>query len=128
MIVYQEVETLIGEPFGMNFSDRSINIDTTIRCTLECPKCQRQGLRRQGKKIPGQDISIDDFIKLTNYFKKGVNFCGQMSDPIFHPKFIDMLKYCYDNNINTRIATAASHKKTSWYKEAFLANKNAQWV
>jgi len=128
VIVYQEVETLIGEPFGMNFSDRSINIDTTIRCTLECPKCQRQGLRRQGKKIPGQDISIDDFIKLTNYFKKGVNFCGQMSDPIFHPKFIDMLKYCYDNNINTRIATAASHKKTSWYKEAFLANKNAQWV
>ena len=94
MTDYLKIETLIGENFGMNFKNRSVNIDTTIRCTLECPKCQRRGLRRQGKKIPGQDISIDDFMKLTNYFKKGVNFCGQMSDPIFHPKFIDMLRYC----------------------------------
>ena len=112
----------------MNFRNRSVNIDTTIRCTLECPKSQRQALRQMDKRIPRQDIPMDDFVKIAKYFKRGVNFCGQMSDPIFHPNFIDMLKYCYENNVNTRIATAASHKKSSWYKKAFLANKNAQWV
>jgi MoaA/NifB/PqqE/SkfB family radical SAM enzyme len=127
-MIYLNIGTLIGGNFGMNFKDKSVNIDTTTRCTLECPKCQRQYLRKRNKRIPGQDISFDDLLKLTKYFKRGVNFCGQMSDPIFHPDFIDMLKYCYKNNIGVRIATAASHKKSSWYKEAFLANKNAKWV
>ena len=112
----------------MNFKDRTVNIDTTFRCTLECPKCMRQNLRRMNIKIPGDDIPFDDFLKLTKYFKKGVNFCGQLSDPIFHPNFIDMLKYCYENNVWVKVSTAASHKKSSWYKEAFLANKNAKWV
>ena len=106
----------------MNFKDRTVNIDTTFRCTLECPKCMRQNLRRMNIKIPGDDIPFDDFLKLTKYFKKGVNFCGQLSDPIFHPNFIDMLKYCYENNVWVKVSTAASHKKSSWYKEAFLAN------
>ena len=83
---------MIGENSGMNFKDRTVNIDTTFRCTLECPKCMRQNLRRMNIKIPGDDIPFDDFLKLTKYFKKGVNFCGQLSDPIFHPNFIDMLK------------------------------------
>lgn len=128
MTDYLNIEILIGEKFGMNFKDRRINIDTTFRCTLECPKCMRQSLRRMNIKIPGDDIPFDDFLKLTKYFKKGVNFCGQLSDPIFHPNFIDMLKYCYENEIDTKIATAASHKKFDWYEKAFKANKNALWV
>ena len=113
---------------GMIFKDRMINIDTSHRCTLECPKCMRQHLRKNDKKIPGDDLSFEDFKKLTKYFKRGVNFCGQLSDPIFNPNFIEMLRYCYENNIDTKIATAASHKKVDWYEKAFKANKNALWV
>ena len=111
----------------MNFKDRSINIDCTFRCPLECPKCLRQSIREVGFKVPGKDMPLDDFYKLTKYFKK-IQFCGQVSDPIFHPKFIEILKFCGDNNIPTEVNTAASQKSIEWYKKAFVAHPRARWL
>ncbi len=110
------------------FEGRKINIESTFRCTLECPKCQRQSIRRQGFKIPGVDMPWDDFLKIAKFFKKGLIFCGQVSDPVFNPKMIEMLKYCYDNKIPIYINTAASQKPMEWYEEAFEANPKATWV
>ena len=111
-----------------NFSNRKINIESTFRCPLECPKCQRQSIRRQGFKIPGEDMPWEDFLKIAKFFKTGLIFCGQVSDPIFNPKMIEMLKYCYDNKIPIYINTAASQKSMEWYEEAFEANPEAKWV
>ena len=110
------------------FEGRKINIESTFRCTLECPKCQRQSIRRHGFKIPGVDMPWDDFLKIAKFFKKGLIFCGQISDPIFNPKMIEMLKYCYDNKIPIYINTAASQKPMEWYEKAFDANPKAIWV
>ena len=61
MISYLLVEILIGERFGIGmFRERSINIDLTFRCTLECPKCMRQSIREKGFKEPAVDISFDN--------------------------------------------------------------------
>ena len=111
----------------MNFSNRSVNIDSSATCTLECPKCQRYGIRKYGIKVPGENMSWDDFIKIAEYFKGGLTFCGQVSDPIFHPKMIEMLEHCYNNNIPVEIHTAASHKSKNWYEKAFSANLAAKW-
>ena len=78
-----------------DFSNRKINIDSSHKCPLECPKCQRQAIRRTGHPVPGQDKPWDDFIKIANYFEKGLLFCGQISDPTANPLLINMLKYCY---------------------------------
>ena len=126
-MTYLNIETLIGENFGMDFKERNINIDLTFRCPLECPKCMRQSIRKLGFKIPGIDMLLDDLYKITKYFK-GVIFCGQISDPIFHPNFIEILKHCANNNIPTIINTAASQKPIKWYKEAFDANPKAEWL
>ena len=75
-----------------DFSDRGINIDSSHRCPLECPKCQRQAILKRGHKVPGRDMPWEDFIKIAKFFKKGLIFCGQISDPIFNPNFIIMLK------------------------------------
>ena len=128
MIVYQNIETLTGENFGMiDFRDRGINIDTTFRCTLECPSCMRADYKRKNMKILGRDMPLKDFYKIASYFKR-VQFCGQISDPIFHPNFIKMLKYCYDNDIKCLVNNAASQRKKEWYIRAFEANKNAKWI
>ena len=116
-MIYLNIETLIGENFGMNsktynFSNRGINIDSNQKCPLECPKCQRQAIRSQGYK----------------FFKKGLIFCGQISDPIFNPLMIDKLKYCYEHKIPIILNTAASQKPVKWYKEAFEANSKAYWI
>lgn len=109
------------------FYDRSINIDTGNKCTLECASCVRQIYKKYNWTIPGDDLTLSQFDTLTNYFKK-VSFCGTYSDPIFNPNFIEILKLCKKKNIKTEISTAASQRPERWYKEAFEANDKAVWV
>jgi len=111
----------------IDFSDRWINIDASARCSLECPKCMRQSLRRQNKTIPGSDMTIKQFKKIINYFS-GINFCGQISDPIFSPNFIDFLKLCKMKNKPCHVHTAASQKSEKWYRKAFMSNIDAKWI
>lgn len=131
----QNIEILIGERCGMNleinktrfFKRRSINLDITHRCTLQCPKCNRQIFSKRNLKVPGQDMTISQFKKIINFYNT-ISFCGQISDPIFNPYFIDFLELAYKNNIKIDVKTAASHKSIDWYKKAFEANPNAQWT
>ena len=111
-----------------DFSDRGINIDSSHRCPLECPKCQRQAILKRGHKVPGRDMPWEDFIKIAKFFKKGLIFCGQISDPSANPLMIDILKYCYEHKIPIGLNTAASHKPVKWYKKAFEANRKAHWI
>tara|TARA_B100000029_G_scaffold153676_1_gene148908 strand:- start:3269 stop:3955 length:687 start_codon:yes stop_codon:yes gene_type:complete len=110
-----------------DFSNRQVNIDSSATCTLECPKCQRRGITKYGAKVPGENMPWEDFLKIAEYFKGGLTFCGQISDPIFHPKMIEMLKHCYNNNIPVEMHTAASHKSKNWYENAFDANRDTKW-
>ena len=102
-----------------------INLDITHRCTLQCSRCNRAIFAARGQRVPGQDMTTENFKKILNFFEE-IYFCGQISDPIFHPKFIDFLKLCKDKTVI--VHTAASHKKEEWYKEAFEANTNAYWT
>jgi len=99
---------------------RSINLDITYRCTLECPKC----LRRVVPTNNLDDLSLENFKKIIKHFDQ-IEFCGQISDPIFHPQFIEFLKLT--TNKRVFVHTAASHKSMDWYMDAFSANKNAIW-
>tara|TARA_Y100000741_G_scaffold29088_1_gene20906 strand:- start:492 stop:1085 length:594 start_codon:yes stop_codon:yes gene_type:complete len=99
---------------------RSINLDITYRCTLECPKCLRRSIPTNNLN----DLSLDSFNKIINHFDQ-IEFCGQISDPIFHPQFIEFLKLTKDKRVF--IHTAASHKPMDWYMKAFDANKSAIW-
>tara|TARA_X000001036_G_scaffold269951_1_gene250663 strand:+ start:1417 stop:2394 length:978 start_codon:yes stop_codon:yes gene_type:complete len=109
------------------FYDRTINIDSGNKCTLECAACVRQIFKKNNWTIPGDDLTLNQFDKLSDYFKK-VSFCGTYSDPIFNPNFIEILKLCKKKNIQTEISTAASQRPERWYKEAFEANDKAVWV
>ena len=102
---------------------RSINLDISYKCTLECPKCRRQlSMKRLGNK--GHNISIADFEKILTYFDK-LNFCGSISDPVMHPRFIDFLSL--SRNHIVKVSTAVSQKPIGWYETAFFNNINAEW-
>lgn len=110
------------------FNRRGVNIDLTHRCPLECPRCMRQlAFRNHGKTVPGEDISAEDFKKVADFFKY-IDFEGQYSDPIHHPKFLDFLEICYKNRIETEIHTASSAKPEKWYRKAFETNPDANWM
>ena len=104
-----------------------VNVDLSARCGLECPRCQRQTYFSSNKDIPGHDLTVDDFVKITDYFKS-INFCGQLSDPIHHPKFAEILKHLYDRNIDAIIHNASSARPKEYYIKCFKAHPNARWV
>ncbi len=99
------------------------NIDISNKCLLQCVYCQRQqvfdgvALGRQKVKA-SQDMSFSDFKKIISTFA-GVNLCGQLSDPIYHPQLIQYLTYAAEHKKRINIHTNGSGKKQSFWKEAF---------
>jgi len=116
---------------SLNFFNRKskgLNIDITHRCALECPRCQRQtAFRDKGEKVYGVDISLDDVKKLARHYEY-FDFCGQLSDPVHHPKFIEILEYLESVDVGVSVHNASSQKPLSWYIKAFQAYPNAKWI
>ena len=111
-----------------NRRNKGLNIDITHRCALECPRCQRQTFfRDRDKKVYGVDISLEDIKKLAAFYKC-FDFCGQLSDPVHHPKFIEILAYLRSVNVKCYVHNASSAKSLDWYIKAWKANTSATWI
>jgi len=114
------------------FISNKVNLDLSHRCPLECLRCARQTYESDGKgglkkkPIPGRDITMEEFDKITDYFAR-IQFCGQYSDPIHHPHFIDMLRMIKRKGLVSQVHTASNYKSDEWFKEAFEANPDSQW-
>ena len=109
-------------------SKKGINIDISNRCPLECMRCQRQtNFTLEGRKVYGRDATMDEIRKLSDYFSS-FNFCGQLSDPVHHPKFIEILDYLYKKDIQVTVHNASSQKSMKWYIKAFQAHPRAKWI
>ena len=93
--------------------NRGVTLDITHRCLLQCSKCMRTGypgLNKRGKDMPLESLKV-----LLESNVKEIDFCGQMGDSIYHPKFVDILKMCneYDKKIN--VHTNGHGKKESFW-------------
>ncbi len=109
-------------------SKKGINIDISNRCPLECMRCQRQtNFTLEGRKVYGRDATMDEIRKLSDYFSS-FNFCGQLSDPVHHPKFVEILEYLYKKDIQVTVHNASSQKPMKWYIKAFQAHPKAKWI
>ena len=109
-------------------SKKGINIDISNRCPLECMRCQRQtNFTLEGRKVYGRDATMDEIRKLSDYFSS-FNFCGQLSDPVHHPKFVEILDYLYKKDIQVTVHNASSQKPMKWYIKAFQAHPKAKWI
>jgi hypothetical protein len=78
-------------------------------------------------KVPGHDMTVDEYLKIADYFTH-INFCGNVSDPVFNPNLPTFLKINYDRGISCEVHNAASGKPISWYVKAFESNPNARWI
>jgi MoaA/NifB/PqqE/SkfB family radical SAM enzyme len=106
------------------------NIETTSRCRLQCPFCQRQ--RKGGKEKVKQagEMSYQDMRKIYN-FTDNINFCGQISDPIYHTDFLKILEIKKNEYPNKKmdIRTNGSGKKLDWWNKAYdLSDETTNWI
>lgn len=72
-------------------------------------------------------MTMKEYEKVIAYFQY-VNFCGNASDPVFNPRFIDFLRLNYERGIRCEVHNAATGKAMDWYLSAFVANPNAKWI
>lgn len=119
---------------GRDLRYQYITMDTSSKCTLQCPMCRRQTNIKYDKIPPGEygkDMPISDFIKISKYFEV-FSFCGAVSDPIFCENLIESLSIIYNTKENPHVwvhtAATAKHRDKAWYEKAFAANPNATWI
>lgn len=99
---------------------KSWHIELTSRCVLECPGCDRTWFKKTFKKQIIQDISIDDllnFFDRNNFLSSEINLCGNNGDPIYHPKFLEILKQLKKQNHKIKIATNGSAKTEKFWTQ-----------
>lgn len=105
-----------------------INLDISHRCTLLCSGCGRQReYLDKGLKVPGHDMTIEEFHKITDFFSS-VTCCGQKSDPLMNnnlPQFITIAK---TKGIKLQINTAVSHRPERWYRDCFDRFGRGRWT
>ena len=94
-------------------AQRGVNVDLSARCTLQCPMCSRTKILKKGLKVPGEDVTFEQFKKIADYFGY-INFCGQVSDPSMNHDFIKMLRYLEEKGHKVSIHVAASHRLEKW--------------
>jgi len=115
------------------------NIETSVRCALRCPQCQRAWLG-WGKSHPrykeiktriseGGDLSLESFEKIIKFSGKHVNLCGQISDPIYWPRLPDAIKMMHDYPFNQLVISTAGHQvNIDWYRNVYeTCPKNVVW-
>jgi hypothetical protein len=95
------------------------NIDASYRCVFKCPQCIRQKTTSQEQIRRSFDLEEHNFKKILDYYDHGITFCGQISDPIYHPNFLNLLKMCNGQGKAIRIATVGSGKSDAWWNEAY---------
>jgi len=105
---------------------RSVNLNVGSKCTLACTKCHREWFKERGIPIRGDNTTVQEMEILIDHFPEVV-FCGSVSDPIVHPKFIEFLRMLHESGTITRVTTAVSHRNEKWFREAFEANPDAIW-
>ncbi len=106
------------------------NVETGFRCRLQCPYCQRQRKEAKQKIKAATELSIETFLKLSDSCQRLV-LCGQISDPLYHPKLIEMLeiKSMEFPDLKLEISTNGSGKSLNWWKKAYAAaDKNTIWI
>ena len=105
--------------------DRSVNVDITHRCLLQCPFCSRQS--SQGPDMVKAshaygDLKVDHARDLGNTFKM-LSLCGQISDPIYHTNFVKIFKVFLTTSCKRiDIHTTGSHKKKTFWTELYEAS------
>jgi len=96
----------------------SLHIEPTNICTLKCSGCARTRFidqwpqHWQNHNLDVQDLS--DFLDINIKGKKFL-FGGNYGDPIYHPRFHDMISMIKGRGGIAHIVTNGSHRKSEWW-------------
>ena len=100
--------------FGAAVND--LHVELTSRCTLACPRCERTVgpgqfvLGDLPVELVRRELTVERFPGITY-----VNLCGNYGDPIYHPRFHDVLRHFKEQGWKVRIETNGSYRTAAWW-------------
>ena len=114
----------LAEFYIKNQKLSSPNMDLSHRCILRCPQCLRQKVEGLPRIKRSFDIGKPEFRKILNYYENQITFCGQISDPIYHPDFLAFLEMMNGLGKGLRVATNCTNDKSGnmddkWWEKAY---------
>jgi MoaA/NifB/PqqE/SkfB family radical SAM enzyme len=123
-----------SKEFSIFYSDyvnslNKFNLDITYKCPLECPLCCRQYIGGKEKIKRSREMTLDEF-KLVMSKSKSISLCGQISDPIYHSNFDQIMELISNNPQKSfSIHTNGTRKKPQWWKDMYeLSHRNVSWI
>lgn len=92
----------------------SFHIETTSKCTLECPLCDRTWFFNKFKKRKIHEIDVDH---LVSFVPRGsdILLCGNNGDPIYHSDFHRLCAKLKEKKCRIRITTNGSFRDRDWW-------------
>lgn len=116
---------MIHPPSKYEYYTRSVNLDITNKCKLRCQSCAR--VLSKGFVKAAQDLRVEDYKKITRAFRC-VTLCGQISDPIYHPNFQEILSLS-KNLKYINIHTNGTGFSQQWWEKSFeTVMNNGKWI
>ena len=101
----------------------SLEIELTTKCTIGCPACPRNNPfeKKEDWDVGHLDKNIVKSFADTSA-ERSYLFVGCYGDPIYHPDFIEIIKYFVDNDKRISVHTNGSFKTEKWWKELAAIN------
>ena len=114
--------------------NNELNFEPGITCRLKCGGCMMRFQMKKGSmhhETQGWDrrynIPFEKYKVILDTWKS-LQFCGNLSDPIYHPDFIETLKYMKGKNYECRFHTNGSGKSKAWWEEVYgLCQGERRW-
>tara|TARA_A100001011_G_scaffold399413_1_gene507943 strand:- start:3728 stop:4429 length:702 start_codon:yes stop_codon:yes gene_type:complete len=109
------------------FKRNNVNLDISNACTLRCYKCSREKFHLRKEKVRGHVMTNKEWQKYLKHFHR-FWFSGQLSDPLMHPRFPQILQDIWDSGKDANVHNAASHRPQHFYEKCFKAHPKANWI
>ena len=102
-----------------NIEVSGFHIEPTNICTLKCSGCARTRFINQWPQHwKNHSLDITELLKFIDIdlVDKKINLCGNYGDPIYHPKFIELVTRLKERGAVIFITTNGSYKTQEWWK------------
>lgn len=112
------------------YTKHAINFEAGIGCRLKCRVCFRNYNPKELKLKTRTNIPFETFEPILSNFQ-WISFCGNMSDPIYHPDFVKSIEYAVSLNKKIQVHTNGSGKTKKWWTHLFNVTKNynkCEWI
>jgi len=98
---------------------KGIHIEPTNICVLKCSECQRTKFIKQWPQHwRNHSIDIDQLMAFLDLDLRGLRvlLCGNLGDPIYHPRFLDLVIQIKQRGARINITTNGSYHDQDWWQ------------